>query len=134
MGSSLFNKIQMQSNTNQVPTMPFRTHKQIIVIKYNLIKQFYGIEEYLDMNNPLPVIVDELDQAQSDFNLLLILKELDLWFIQVSGKDREEKWNPFTEPLFEFASRHSLIAAHLYADKQVSDSDIINYARLRQTL
>lgn len=102
---------------------------QISTIKYQLLRQFYGIEEFLDMENPLPKIIDSLDDAGSEFNLWLMIKELDIWFIRVNGMETPETWNPLHEPLFEFTRRHNMVAAHLYPERQIGDRDIITYAR-----
>ncbi len=102
---------------------------QISTIKYQLLHQFYGIEEFLDMEQPLPTIIDSLDDAESEFNLWLMIKELDIWFIRVTAMEQPETWNPLKEPLFAFTQRHSMVAAHLYPNRQLDDREIISYAK-----
>jgi len=106
---------------------------QISTIKYQLLRQFYGIEEFLDMENPLPRLIDTLDSAESEFSLWLMIKDLDIWFIRVNGIEQPETWDPLKEPLFEFANRHKMLAAHLYPERQIGDREIISYARECQT-
>jgi len=102
---------------------------QICAIKYHLIHQFYGIEEYLDLAIPLPCLIDTLDSAESEFSLLRTIKELDVWFIRVTGSKSPETWDPLKEPLFEFTARHPMVVAHLYPERQIEDREIICYTR-----
>lgn len=98
-------------------------------IKLRLMQQFYGIEEFLDLEEPLPTMLEALDTAQSEFNLADLLCDLDLWYIKVSNSDDAFIWDPFVEPLCNYSKRYELIIAHLYPEKQWSNAQILAYVR-----
>lgn len=102
---------------------------QTSTIKYQLIHQFYGIEEFLDMVTPLPSLIDRLDDADSEFVLLRMVKDLDVWFIRVQGADNRETWNPLKEPLFEFTQCNPMMVAHQYPKRRINEKDFISYTR-----
>ena len=98
-------------------------------IKLRLMQRFYGIEEYLDLEEPLPTMLGRLDAAESEFNFTNLLCDLDLWYIKVSNSDNALTWNPFVEPLCNYAKRYDLMIAHLYPEKQWSNAKILAYVR-----
>jgi len=98
-------------------------------IKLRLMKQFYGIEEYMDLPQSLPKVLDQLDEVKSEFEFLNALTNLDIWHIKVSNSEDKKTWNPFTEVLADYANRYTLLNAHLYAEKQWPNSKIIEYAK-----
>jgi len=55
---------------------------------------------------------------------------LDIWYIKITNPDNEKIWNPFIEPLGNYAKRHELLVAHLYPEKQWPNEQILRYARL----
>ncbi len=96
------------------------------------MQQFYGIEEYLDLENPLPTMLESLDNADSEFSFITVLSDLDLWYIKVTNSDNQIVWNPFIEPLCQYAKRYDLLIAHIYPDKQWPNTQILAYARPQQ--
>ncbi len=99
------------------------------LIKLRLMKQFYGIEEYMDLPQSLPKVLDQLDNVESEFEFLNALTNLDVWHIKVANSEDQKIWNPFTEVLADYANRYSLLNAHFYAEKQWPNSKIIEYAK-----
>lgn len=93
------------------------------------MKQFYGIEEFLDLSETLPAMLDQLDKSESEFGFITALSNLDIWYIKVTNIDKQSVWNPFQEPLSSYSQRHQMLIAHIYADKQWPNSEIIQYAR-----
>lgn len=100
-------------------------------IKLMLMQQFYGLEEYMDLNEPVPDMLKALDGLESEFCLLSALSNLDLWFIKVNNVEGKEIWNPFIEPLTRFAERHDFLTAHQYAEKQWTNEQILRHYSLR---
>lgn len=99
------------------------------LIKLRLMKQFYGIEEYMDLPQSLPKVLDRLDDVESEFEFLNALTNLDIWHIKVTNSEDQKIWNPFIEVLADYANRYTLLNAHIYADKQWTNSKIIEYAK-----
>lgn len=97
-------------------------------IKLRLMRQFYGIEEFLDLETPVPAMLDALDNAESEFAFITVLSDLDLWYIKVTNSDNENIWNPFVEPLSQYAKRYELLIAHLYPEKQWPNSEVLAYS------
>lgn len=102
-------------------------------IKLRLMEQFYGLEEYMDLTEPVPVMLAALDGQKSEFCFLSTLTNLDLWFIKVSNIDNNEIWNPFSETLSLYAKRHDFLTAHIYPEKQWSNDEILKYVGLSET-
>ena len=102
-------------------------------IKLRLMEQFYGIEEFLDLEDTLPAMLNRLDDADSEFGFITALSDLDIWYIKITNSDNENVWNPFLEPLCNYAKRHELLIAHLYPEKQWSNDQILGYAGLQKT-
>ena len=81
----------------------------------------------MDLSEALPDMLNVLDNVDSDFCFISALSNLDLWFIKVGNVSDEEIWNPFQEPLSQYAERYDFLTAHLYADKQWSNEQILKY-------
>lgn len=99
-------------------------------IKLRVLEQFYGLEEYLDMPESLPEMLTKLDDAESEFSLITAISNLDIWFVRITNNDDTEVWNPFQEPLANYAKRHDLLTAHLFSEKQCSNSEILRFLNL----
>ena len=99
-------------------------------IKLRLMAQFYGIEEYLDMREPLPEILKQIDHQTSEFSFITAISNLDIWYIRVTNTDNDEKWNPFKEPLSHYAQRHQLLTAHLFSERQWPNRKILRFLGL----
>ena len=102
-------------------------------IKLRLMEQFYGIEEFLDLEETLPAMLNRLDHAESEFDFIVTLSDLDIWYIKVTNSEDERVWNPFLEPLRIYAKRYELLVAHLYPEKQWTNDQILGYAGLPKT-
>jgi len=87
----------------------------------------------MDLTDTIPNMLSTLDNQSSEFCFLSALSNLDLWYIKVSNPDNEEIWNPFRETLVNYAQRHDLLTAHLYAEKQWSNTQILTNLGLRNT-
>jgi len=77
-------------------------------IKLRVLEQFYGLEEYLDMPEPLPEMLTKLDDAESEFGLITAISNLDICY----------------------AKRHDLLTAHIFAEKQYSNAEILRFLKL----
>ncbi len=99
-------------------------------IKLRVMEQFYGLEEYLDMPEPLPEMLTKLDTAESEFGLITAISNLDIWFVRITNNDDSEVWSPFKETLASYAKRHDLLTAHLFAEKQYSNAEILRFLKL----
>lgn len=84
----------------------------------------------MDLEETLPIMLNRLDRADSEFKFITLLSDLDLWYIKVTNTENKQQWNPFIEPLSRYAKRHELLVAHLYPEKQWSNMQILKYARL----
>jgi len=101
-------------------------------IKLKLLRQFYGLEEFMDLEEPLPEMLNVLDNSASDFCFISDLSNLDLWFIQIGNVDDDELWSPFNEPLSAYAERYDFLTAHIYAEKQWPNEQILKYVGLSE--
>jgi len=102
-------------------------------IKLRVLEQFYGLEEYMDLEEPVPDMLRALDGLGSEFCFVSALSNLDLWFIRVSNVENKDTWNPFKEPLSQYAQRHDFLTAHIYPDKQWRNDEILKYVGLSET-
>ena len=109
------------------------TPTQTNTIKLRLMQQFYGLEEYMDLKESVPEMLNVLDGPKNEFCFVSALSNLDLWFIKISNVDNKKVWNPFEEPLSQYAQRHDFLTAHIYAEKQWPNDEILKYVGLSET-
>jgi len=102
-------------------------------IKLTLLRQFYGLEEYIDLRETLPEMINALDGFDSEFSFISTLSNLDLWFIKITNIETAEIWNPFSEPLGKYADRYDFLTAHIYAEKQWQNKHILKFLGLPET-
>ncbi len=101
----------------------------LIGVKYKLLMQFYGVEEYIEYAVDLIDQIELLSQQQDEFSQKKQLLNLDIWYSRFFDQPTDTEWNPFEEPFSHFNLRSRFIIAQYLPTKQYADGDILAFIR-----
>ena len=96
-------------------------------IKFDLLKIFYGIDDFVDLETSIVEMIDKLNESTDEFSFKRKLLDLDIWYIKVVLPGVKDPWNALHEPLSKYVGDSLRVSAHFQADRQYSKKELLGH-------